>query len=119
MTQEFNNKEMHIQALLGILVLKHYMNKKNIKKRRKSKFQKTFLQNIFQLTKFPSYETLLDISILLNLDSNSINVWFQNTRHIDKLKTLSNKCEKNRIYISPLILYRIYSKVFNEQYYKS
>lgn len=115
MKKDFNKEVLLIQALLGIMVLKHTCIKNNKQIKRKTKIQKKFLQIIFQITKYPSINTILDISILLNLNFNSINVWFQNTRHIYKMQNLKNKKIKNRINISPLILYNIYLSILTEK----
>ncbi|KAL6120950.1 hypothetical protein NUSPORA_02223 [Nucleospora cyclopteri] len=77
-----NVRKKNIQALLGMLKIRHLSHKRNVKPRvQKSEFQKAVLKNVFTVTRFPSRQTREDLAILLNHTPRGIQIWFQNQRN--------------------------------------
>ncbi|KAF9761948.1 Homeobox protein HD-8 [Nosema granulosis] len=96
MVEDIIKKESEIQAYLGLIRLKRgqKINKDGVKCR-KSAFQVTVLSEVFKLTGYPSTQTKMDLSLLINLPIQAIQVWFQNERRSRRrrLKKMSNICE--------------------------
>ncbi|KAK6090508.1 hypothetical protein P3W45_000605 [Vairimorpha bombi] len=113
MVKKYIREELHAQATLGLLLMKNGSEGGNTLRSKKSFIQNLVLKEIFKLTMFPSSQTKIDLSILLNLSRKTINVWFQNERQSEKVsltntETLTKRSEK--VEINALILYRIYNK---------
>ncbi|EQB61992.1 homeobox domain-containing protein [Vairimorpha apis BRL 01] len=82
MTNHLTKKELEYQATLGLVRLKRtYTNYFDIMhKGRKTLFQSMVLAEVFKLTGYPSTQTKMDISLLIDLSFSTIQIWFQNER---------------------------------------
>lgn len=89
MNVRYNPKEW--QSLLGLLKLRRVSTTANKygKQTRKTRFQTLVLNNVFEISKFPSTSTIIDIALLINVHPKSIQKWFQNTRQMTKKRDLS------------------------------
>ena len=114
MTDEILREELSVQALLGLLKLK-YEGSSPPNRNKKSALQNRVLRYVFRISMYPSLQTKIDLSILLNLSVRSISVWFQNERQggkqVSKPFDYIRAC---RCEINALILYRIYDKASKE-----
>ncbi|EOB13264.1 Homeobox protein HD-8 [Nosema bombycis CQ1] len=114
MNEKIVEDEKVIQAALGLVKLgRNEMTiSSGIRGCKKSLFQNMVLREVFKLTMYPSPQTKIDLSILLNLSEKAIKVWFQNERQNEKLSFTSGKYQRSQKFeISALILYRIFKKV--------
>lgn len=57
-------------------------------------YRKNFLQTVFDICRYPSTDTIENISILLHLPFRKIQVWFQNMRNNKRVKKVSPWMEK-------------------------
>ncbi|WUR02790.1 homeobox domain-containing protein 2 [Vairimorpha necatrix] len=106
-------KEKKVQAALGLCLLKNGTEGLSINRNKKSKIQCRTLKEVFKLTAYPSSQTKIDLSIMLNLKLKTINVWFQNERQSEKIAVLDEERHSKRIVkveLNPLILYKLYCK---------
>lgn len=115
---DINKQELIVQAALGLIKLNR-MGKEDdfdFMRNKKTEFQNAVLKEVFILTKYPSSQTKSDLSILLDLSSRTIQIWFQNERRNKKSENptgnTSYKCE-----VGALILWRIYKKAKNFKFY--
>lgn len=97
-------KELLADSIIGILRLRNFQRREfSVEKIRKTSLQKRVLQEVYELTDFPSTNTREELALLLGLPHRSIQVWFQNKRQknrkmpciIDK-ETLGNKENNHR-----------------------
>lgn len=97
-------KELLADSIIGILRLRNFQRREfSVEKIRKTSLQKRVLQEVYELTDFPSTNTREELALLLGLPHRSIQVWFQNKRQknrkmpciIDKV-TLDNKENDHR-----------------------
>ncbi|EQB59899.1 homeobox domain-containing protein [Vairimorpha apis BRL 01] len=88
MNIRYNSKEW--QSLLGLLKLRRISTTANKygKQTRKTRFQTLVLNNVFEISKFPSTSTIIDIALLINVHPKSIQKWFQNTRQMTKKRDI-------------------------------
>lgn len=116
MVKDYNKEELYAQATLGLLLMKNGSEGGNTLRSKRSRIQNSVLKEIFRLTMFPSPQTKIDLSILLNLGRRTINVWFQNERQSEKFflnnsEELTKRSEK--VEINAIILCRIYNRAQN------
>lgn len=107
-------KEIQVQAALGLCLLKNGSDGGSMSRSKKSRIQSLTLKEVFSLTMYPSSQTKVDLTILLNLKIKTINVWFQNERQSEKVSLIEEKNFSKRsqkIELNPLILYSIYCKI--------
>ncbi|KKO75531.1 homeobox domain-containing protein [Vairimorpha ceranae] len=76
------------QSILGLLKLTRYTKYDHRYGRqiRKSRLQTCVLNYVFEITRFPSTSTIIDLALLINIHPKSIQKWFQNTRQTAKRK---------------------------------
>ncbi|EOB14142.1 Homeobox protein HD-8 [Nosema bombycis CQ1] len=88
MDREFVKRESEIQAYLGLIKLKKRRgdNTNDGCKYRKSPLQVKILSEVFRLTGYPSTQTKLDLSLLIDLPIQTVQVWFQNERRSRRRK---------------------------------
>lgn len=101
MYRKLIEEENKLQAALGLIKLKgksRYIN-------RKSPYQCIVLRKVFDIIKYPSQQTQIDLSLLLNLPEKSIKLWFQNERQMENKS--NSKDEHVGFEINLIILYRI------------
>ncbi|EOB13947.1 Homeobox protein HD-4 [Nosema bombycis CQ1] len=76
--------EITSEALTGLLKLKrdpNYRNDSHTKAYRyKSSYQRNILLKVSEITSYPCSLTRKNLGILLNLNSRSVQIWFQNRR---------------------------------------
>lgn len=107
-------EEPEIQACLGLLKLKRsHMNHIESNKYRKTPLQTMVLTEVFKLTGYPSTQTKVDLSLLLNLPISAIQIWFQNERRSrrrrqKKLSTITQIKDNEFFEISVLTLHNIF-----------
>lgn len=91
-------KEKEMEALMGIMKLKHIgrFDEQNIKFK-KSMFQTKVLECIYEITNFPSSNTRKDLAILLSMPEKSVQVWFQNSRQANKRTRNQNPSHNNEV----------------------
>ncbi|KAF5140432.1 homeobox domain-containing protein [Vairimorpha ceranae] len=109
-------KECQIQAALGLCLLKNGYENNNSSRCKKSRIQSLILKEVFKLTMYPSSQTKMDLSIMLNLKVKTINVWFQNERQSEKLSlidAINFDIRSQKIELNPIILYNMYCKIKN------
>lgn len=117
MIEDLMRKELEIQAYLGLIRLKRSQRLHlEIGKCRKSPFQILVLTEVFKLTGYPSTQTKMDLSLLINLPIQAIQVWFQNERRSRRrrLKKISGGTvfsENEFFEISILTLVEIIEKI--------
>lgn len=77
-----------LEALVGILKLKKgdsfYSLNRVSEKVKKTPFQLKVLKELYKITQFPSTITRNDLSLLIGIPQRSIQVWFQNTRQVNR-----------------------------------
>lgn len=95
MTNHLTKKELEYQATLGLVRLKRtYTNYFDIMhKGRKTLFQSMVLAEVFKLTGYPSTQTKMDISLLIDLSFSTIQIWFQNERRSRRRKLKKQNIE--------------------------
>ncbi|EOB12235.1 Homeobox protein HD-11 [Nosema bombycis CQ1] len=76
------------EAALGLLKLNRYKryDTRYGRQIRKTRLQTHVLNLVFEITKFPSTSTIVDLALLINIHPKSIQKWFQNTRQTLKKK---------------------------------
>ncbi|KAF9764295.1 Homeobox protein HD-8 [Nosema granulosis] len=114
MIQDINRQELTIQAALGLVKLSKEGKEDECEfmRNKKTDFQNTVLKDVFDLTMYPSSQTKMDLSIMLDLSTRTIQIWFQNERRNRKEQMASNpsKINTEKFEVSALILWRIYEK---------
>lgn len=87
MTNTDDDHKLLIEAAIGLLKLNSGVRRKRLgEKVKKTAFQQAVLRKVFEKTKFPSTDTRNNLSILLDIPTRSIQVWFQNRRQISRRK---------------------------------
>ncbi|EOB13042.1 Homeobox protein HD-8 [Nosema bombycis CQ1] len=88
MDKDILKRESEIQAYLGLVKLKKRREEtqKEISKYRKTPLQIKVLSEIFRMTEFPSTQTKMDLSLLIDLPIQTVQVWFQNERRNKRRK---------------------------------
>ncbi|KAF9762294.1 Homeobox protein HD-11 [Nosema granulosis] len=81
-------KHKEWEAALGLLKLNRYKryDTRYGRQIRKTRLQTNVLNAVFDITKFPSTSTIVDLALLINIHPKSIQKWFQNTRQTSKKK---------------------------------
>lgn len=73
--------EIEAMALIGIMKLKNStLDPYELKRKQKSHRQYKVLEDVFEITMFPTERTKIDIGLLLGIPQRAIQVWFQNRR---------------------------------------
>lgn len=74
------------EATLSLLKLKNSNSEKKnyVMLRNRGQMQVYFLQAVFDICRYPSTDTIENISILLQFSPRSIQIWFQNMRNNEK-----------------------------------
>ncbi|WUR05091.1 homeobox domain-containing protein 13 [Vairimorpha necatrix] len=103
------------QGILGLLKLTRYTryDQRYGRQIRKSRLQTCVLNLVFDITKFPSTSTIIDLALLINIHPKSIQKWFQNTRQTIKKKGREEDDKSNEttiVDISVPILYKLIEK---------
>ncbi|KAK6089421.1 hypothetical protein P3W45_001558 [Vairimorpha bombi] len=90
-----NHKEW--QSILGLLKLTRYTkyDQRYGRQIRKSRLQTCVLNYVFEITRFPSTSTIIDLALLINIHPKSIQKWFQNTRQTIKKKGRSDEDDES------------------------
>lgn len=114
MVNRYVKEELEAQATLGLLLIKNGSEGGNTSRSKKSLIQNLVLKEIYNLTMYPSTQTKIDLSILLNLSMKTISVWFQNERQNEKVSMTNEESlirRSQKVEINALILCRIYKKI--------
>lgn len=84
------------EAALGMLKLNRYKryDTRYGRQIRKTRLQTNVLNSVFEITKFPSTATIVDLALLINIHPKSIQKWFQNTRQTSKKKVRTEEEEE-------------------------
>lgn len=75
------------EAVLGLLKLKRIYKDKTYREqgyRYKTEMQVNVLNDVLQITHYPSANTRDSLGILLNLNPRSVQIWFQNARQANE-----------------------------------
>lgn len=114
MIKDIDRQELTIQAALGLVKLSKdgKEDECDFMRNKKTDFQNTVLKDVFELTMYPSSQTKIDLSIMLDLSTRTIQIWFQNERRNRKEQMAGIKPKQNaeKFEVSALILWRIYDK---------
>jgi hypothetical protein len=87
-----------LEAALGLLKLNGFQASRYSVGRqiRKTRLQTCVLHRVFEISKFPSTKTILDLALLINIHPKSIQKWFQNTRQTLKKRNSMKQGGANR-----------------------
>lgn len=80
-------KEKEADAILGLMLLMSGRDsglRENKLYKNKTKIQVKFLLAVYEITKYPSSDTRIDMSILIKIPPRKIQIWFQNRRQAEK-----------------------------------
>jgi hypothetical protein len=110
MFDDLLREELAGQAVLGLLKLRNE-GRLPPNRNKKSSLQNYVLRYVFNINMYPSQQTKLDLSVLLNLSIKAINVWFQNERQMGKF-VKNNKSVKGEVSVS--LIFKIYGKGLKE-----
>jgi hypothetical protein len=96
MHSESSRSIRELEAALGLLKLNGFQASRYSVGRqiRKTRLQTCVLHRVFEISKFPSTKTILDLALLINIHPKSIQKWFQNTRQT--LKKRNSMRQGNR-----------------------
>ncbi|KAG5859563.1 homeobox domain-containing protein [Encephalitozoon hellem] len=88
MVSEKTRNMRELEAALGLLKLSGFQMNRYCagKQMRKTRLQTCVLNKIFEISKFPSSKTIIDLALLINVHPKSIQKWFQNTRQAIRKK---------------------------------
>nr|AGE95616.1 homeobox domain containing protein [Encephalitozoon cuniculi] len=88
MTSERTKNLRELEAALGLLKLSGFQMNRYCtgKQMRKTRLQTCVLNRIFEISRFPSSKTIVDLALLINVHPKSIQKWFQNTRQAIRKK---------------------------------
>lgn len=77
-----------LEAALGLLKLGGFQTNRYCagKQVRKTRLQTSVLSKVFEISRFPSSKTILDLALLINIHPKSVQKWFQNTRQTMRKK---------------------------------
>lgn len=101
MLKKLIEEEKVLQAAMWLIKLKDDPRSDT----RKTAYQCLVLKKVFDIIKYPSQQTQIDLSLQLNLTEKSIKLWFQNERQSENKS--NTKDEHVGFEIGPIILYRI------------
>lgn len=79
--------EREADAVLSLILMKNkhdLMPREDKIYKNKTRKQVKFLQAVYEITKYPSSSTRINMSALINISSRKIQIWFQNKRQAEK-----------------------------------